>query len=324
MKPIRRWLKSFLLLSSSQANGLMVLLPLLFLFIISEPVWRWRQIRHWQPDPRDAFMLDSLVAVWQTQLHSPGSGSSSAFLRNRPDDNKSPAYFPFDPNTATTEELILLGFDERLAQRIDNYRRKGGVFKTRQDMLKIYGMDTAHFERLIRYVVIARKPDDNRPSQLKGVPGTRATTPFSGDGTWKKREADQPFDINLADTARLEAVRGIGEKLSRRIIKYRSSLGGFVRIGQLGEVFGLDSVAMQELMQFAFVAPDFLPDRIDVNTASEKMLEAHPYLSRQEARMIVAYRFQHGRFAAVSDLRKLPTFSDEKVRQLEPYLKSIE
>jgi len=40
--------------------------------------------------------------------------------------------------------------------------------------------------------------------------------------------------------------------------------------------------------------------------------------------MIVTYRFQHGRFASVSDLRKLPMFSDEKVRRLEPYLKIVD
>ena len=44
------------------------------------------------------------------------------------------------------------------------------------------------------------------------------------------RSKAEQFDLNLADTMQLEALPGIGEKLSRRIIKYRSSLGGFVDV----------------------------------------------------------------------------------------------
>jgi len=137
------------------------------------------------------------------------------------------------------------------------------------------------------------------------------------------RKTDELFNINDADTARFEAVRGIGEKLSRRIVKYRSALGGFVVVGQLSEVFGLDSMALSNLTRLAFIAPDFLPDRMDLNMADEAQLEAHPYISRQEARAIVAYRFQHGRFTSVSDLVLLPIFAEEKVRRLEPYLKIV-
>lgn len=173
-------------------------------------------------------------------------------------------------------------------------------------------MDTALFVSLQKFIRVAPAARQ----QPKGHPRTYERRPPS----FAQRPPDEPFDINKADSARLDAVRGIGEKLSRRIIKYRSSLGGFVRIEQLAEVFGLDSVTYQTLKRTAFVAPDFLPDRIDLNTADEKSLEGHPYLSRQEARAIVAYRFQHGRFAATSDLRILPMFSDEKVRRLEPYL----
>jgi len=297
----------------------MILLPLLFLLIVSEPLWRWWHIRHWEPDPRDAIKLDSLVKVWQGQV----SGSDSSLASGRATKARVNVYFRFDPNSATTAELIRLGFGERLAQRIENYRKKGGVFKAKQDLLKIYGMDTAQYQRLASFVVIAKNFEAKRKGKAPGSSGPNRTT-FAGNGTWPKHENDEPFDINLADSARLEAVRGIGQKLSRRIIKYRSSLGGFVHVGQLKEVFGLDSVTLAQMMQTAFIAPDFLPDRIDLNLADEKMMEAHPYISRQEARTIVAYRFQHGRFASVSDLRKLPMFSDEKVRRLEPYLKAVE
>ena len=308
----------------------MVLLPFLLILIVSEPAWRWWKTTHWEPDPADARKLDSLSAAWQ--LLVPASGMDS--VRSV----KEPSYFPFDPNTATIAQFVALGFSDRLANRIENYRKKGGVFKSKGDLLKIYGMDSVHYSRVVDYVYIAadfksdikdRRSDRrvgketgheeyNRSAFLKDRAG--GATRYS----LRMIEPERPFDINRADTSQLEAIRGIGEKLSRRIIKYRSSLGGFVRTGQLAEVFGLDSIVLAQLVQITFVATDFLPDRIDLNTADEAVLEAHPYVSRQEARAVVAYRFQHGRFQSVSELGKLPMFSDEKVRRLEPYLKVIE
>lgn len=232
--------------------------------------------------------------------------------------------FTFDPNTASRADLIRLGFGERLATRIDNYRQKGGSFSDKRDLLKIYGMDTVLYQRLAGYIRIAQRSKERpagRSANVADGENFRSSGKFHSNS---KAEKGLPFDINLADTTRLEDVRGIGQKLSRRIIKYRSALGGFVSVGQLREVFGLDSLVLEHLMRTAFVAPDFLPDRLDLNTADEKLLESHPYLTRQEARAIVAYRFQHGRFNSVSDLGRLPILNNEKVRKLEPYLKTVE
>lgn len=312
---------SLFALSGSQANGILVLLPLLFLLMMSNPIWRWWQRRQWTPDPGDIAQLDSLAAIWSPAI----AADSSARLGGTSNRGQVPqklqvAYFTFDPNAVSVPELIRLGFQERLAQRIEHYRTRGGVFKSKEDLLKIYGMDTAQFERVYDFIRIARNH--------QGFKKAKSAFPARSTDKFPRQFSGAPvalhFDINKADTARMEAVRGIGEKLSRRIIKYRSSLGGFVDIRQLKEVFGLDSGVVKELQKTAFVAPDFLPDRIDINAADEKLLEAHPYLNRQEARAIVAYRFQHGRFGAVSDLRKLPMFDDEKVRQIGPYLMAVE
>lgn len=316
----RVWLRSVFALTTSQANGLLVLIPLLFLLVISEPAWRWWRIAHWKPDPRDTQILDSLVINWQLAM-KPSTDSVDASGPSK--------LFQFDPNTATVAQMMALGLNERLSRRIENYRSKGGVFRERDDLLKIYGMDSTRFQQLSGYIQIAKKPSNGSREKIR-KPGTRYTnrhwdekTRASANSNRFAVRIEEPFDLNLADTARLEAVRGIGEKLSRRIIKYRSSLGGFVQVGQLAEVFGIDSTTMEQLLKTAFVAPDFLPDRIDLNTANEKQLDAHPYLNRQEARAIVAYRFQHGSFNSVSDLGKLPMFNEEKVRRLEPYLKAI-
>jgi DNA uptake protein ComE-like DNA-binding protein len=286
----------------------MVLIPLLLVLTISEPMWRWWKIKNWTPSPSDLRRLDSLAIAWRAVI--PDTGKLVAAKNER---------FVFDPNTASEEEFKRLGFNQATTRRIINYRTKGGVFRTNQDLLKIYGIDSAFCNTLTDLVKISSKQTPSKTSgsirEMRPFVRKRAVSPV--------RKTDELFNINDADTARFEAVRGIGEKLSRRIVKYRSALGGFVVVGQLSEVFGLDSMALSNLTRLAFIAPDFLPDRMDLNMADEAQLEAHPYISRQEARAIVAYRFQHGRFTSVSDLVLLPIFAEEKVRRLEPYLKIV-
>ncbi len=47
------------------------------------------------------------------------------------------------------------------------------------------------------------------------------------------------LNLNICDSASLEALPGIGPVLSSRIIKYRNLIGGYVSVDQLKEVYGL-------------------------------------------------------------------------------------
>ena len=42
--------------------------------------------------------------------------------------------FRFDPNTISVDDLCRLGFSPKQAQSIDNYRKKGGVFRRKQHL----------------------------------------------------------------------------------------------------------------------------------------------------------------------------------------------
>ena len=48
-------------------------------------------------------------------------------------------------------------------------------------------------------------------------------------------------DINTASATEWDALPGIGEVLSRRVVNYRAALGGFVSVDQVANVYGLDS-----------------------------------------------------------------------------------
>src|SRR4051812_36052202 len=62
--------------------------------------------------------------------------------------------FNFDPNTLTIEGWKKLGLNDRTIRTIDHYRTKGGRFRTRDDLKKIWGLPAAFFERVKDHVMI--------------------------------------------------------------------------------------------------------------------------------------------------------------------------
>jgi DNA uptake protein ComE-like DNA-binding protein len=150
-----------------------------------------------------------------------------------------------------------------------------------------------------------RKAAPHRPTPQRAVP------------LQEKRER---FDLNAADTSQLMAVRGIGPILATRIVRYRERLGGYVNMNQLYEVFRLDSAAVDALRAVAYIGDEFIPVRMNVNTTDEYSLSRHPYVGRNLARLIVTYRFQHGSFDSLEDLRKIHQVDDSVYRRISPYL----
>ena len=93
-----------------------------------------------------------------------------------------------------------------------------------------------------------------------------------------------------------------------------------MRPEQLNEVYGLDSVTVMRLRKICFIRQDFVPRKININTASEDKLSVHPYINYRHARLLVSYRYQHGDFQDASDIKKLLSLAPEEVDRLLPYL----
>jgi len=297
MLRVHRWVRNFFGFSRSQTNAFVLLLPLLALIMLSAPAYRWWVSHRPRDFSKDKQTLDSLIAHWDTK-----SADTTIILQA---DALPSSFFTFDPNTISEADFQRLGFSKKLSTRIAHYRQKGGKFRVKADLLKIYGMDSALYAQLVPFIRLPEKLD------MPGEVRTRATV---------HKAERKPFDLNLADTAQFKAIYGIGEKLSLRIVKYRDVLGGFVSMEQLTEVYGLDSMVVNKLMNASFIEKDFRPRRVYINKLTEKDLAVHPYLKGTAARAIVAYRFQHGDFRSVDDLQNIQSIDAETIRKIAPYL----
>lgn len=228
------------------------------------------------------------------------------------EEGKSIALFNFDPNTISTEGWKSLGVKEKTALGIQKYISKGGKFKNPEDIKKIWGIPPEKAEELIPFIKI------NLPEQKQ--------TSFVKHDYYKQdyikhdyKKTIKPIDINAADSAAFESLPGIGPKLSQRIINFRERLGGFYKIEQISETFGLPDTTFQKIKPY-LIFSQYSVKKININTATLQDLKAHPYIRYQIANAIINYRSQHGDFKSLSETRKIILITDEVYDKVYSYL----
>lgn len=306
---LHRLIRDFFGFSRAQVNAFLLLLPLMAIAIFSEPVYHWWISTRPRDFTRDRAMLDSMICVWEKDIPDSISSYTKRFGRREQEPaHRKNGFFRFDPNMMSEADMASLGFSAALSARIAHYREKGGKFRVRSDLRKMYGIDPAFYDALYPYIKL--------PDSVAKKTAERKLLAVEKES----EKNNLPFDLNVADTAQLKKIRGIGEKLSMRIIRYRDALGGFVSKDQVAEIYGLDSVVVNRLLKSSFLAENYTPRRININKATEQELSVHPYLSVSAAKGIVSYRFQHGDLGSVQDLRKIPVLDDKTIQKITPYL----
>ncbi len=218
--------------------------------------------------------------------------------------------FYFDPNTLDETGWQRLGIRDKTIAIIKNYVSKGGRFRKPEDIDKIWGLNDEEVKRLMPYIKIA----DNKPANVYG------NTVYEKPATTNKKYTATLIDINTADTTAWIALPGIGSKLSQRIISFRDKLGGFYKLEQVAETFGLPDSTFQKIKPSLSLSSASVK-QINVNAATVDELKSHPYLRYAIANAIMQYKNQHGNFASIEDLKKVIPVTEEVFAKVYPYLK---
>jgi competence protein ComEA len=207
----------------------------------------------------------------------------------------------FDPNILDYDKLLKLGFSVYVAKNIIKYRNNGGRFYHSEDLLKIYGIDTQLYNRLQPYITIevtkqkvklTKSADNYKPLQV---------------------------NINRADSLELKKIPGIGTVLSKRIVKYRQLLGGFVSYSQLKEVYGISDSLLFSIEKYIVLDTMALVS-ININTCTISELEKHPYINHYQAKAIESYRKLAGPFKYKKQLLENYLLNYENYLKIAPYL----
>ncbi len=224
-------------------------------------------------------------------------------------------YFRFNPNTATAADFEKLGLTARTAQSIVNYREKGGKFFKQEDFKKIYTLSEADYDRLIPYMDIPKENTTEKTIATTEKP--QRELPQSYD--YIKKSTTVKIDINTAKIEDLQQLEGIGAGYAKRIVQYRNSLGGFVDIAQLQEVYGIPPSTF-EAIKNQLMLKDKSIKTVNINTATVETLTQHPYLNPKQANAIIKYRTQHGNFKSVEDLKKIYAIPNDVFEKVKGYL----
>ena len=159
--------------------------------------------------------------------------------------------FPFNPNTATEEELRRLGFSEKQAQAILHYREKGGRFRRKEDFARSFVVADSVYERLAPFIRIPK------------------------------------VDLNTADSAAFDALPGIGPYYAGKMVAYRKELGGYSYPEQLMDLWKFDREKYDALADLIVVSR---PYRYPLWILPEDSLKLHPYIRSYAAHGIVLFR----------------------------------
>ncbi|MBL7968927.1 MAG: helix-hairpin-helix domain-containing protein [Prolixibacteraceae bacterium] len=208
--------------------------------------------------------------------------------------------FVFDPNTASDLDFNRLGLSVKQIQTIRNYQSKGGSFKDKDDFFKIWGLTEEQKRDLADYIQVKGKEDQvistAKPKEFPGV----------------------ILDINSADSVDFELLPGVGDKLSKRIVRYRESLGGFYSHEQLKEVYGLTPETVLQISKMITV--DYSKIRkIDFNFSDMAELSRHPYLRNQLSKQIIRFRTKYGKITSLEVLRDSMILNIDEYNRLKPY-----
>ena len=318
-----RWVRRYMGYSRAEARGMVGLLAVLAGALLLPLLWHPDQPQYLSA--ADQQQLDQLAAdlVGNRALGRAHAVRAAGRFPRYPQVAQIPLG-PFEPNALTAAGWEARGVPHFVAGRIVKYRDAAGGFRAKAQIKKMYGLEDSVYQRLAPFMQL---PDalpirDERPAYAVG--GSGKFQPFAPNSRFPSKPKNlQPFDLNSADTTALVQIRGIGAGRARWVIQYRNQLGGYVRADQLGEVFVLRDAPdlVDSLRKYTFVRPGFAPQLINVNTASFDELYLHPYIRKGLARLIVAFRKQHGPYHQPEDLKQIPTLKPDDWAKLRPYVR---
>jgi DNA uptake protein ComE-like DNA-binding protein len=200
------------------------------------------------PKSKSAEPVSGSVVIRKNSEHSPMA--EKIRIANTP---RHYECFRFDPNTASIDDLMRLGFTHKQAQSIDNYRKKGGRFRRKSDFAKSYVVEDSVYKRLEPYIDIPR------------------------------------IDLNTADSATFETLPGIGKYFASKMVSYRNALGGYSYPEQLMDIWHFDQEKYDGLKDLIFINPS-TTTAYQLWTLPEEQLAKHPYIGRYSAHSIVIFR----------------------------------
>lgn len=254
---------------------------------------------------KDSYLIDSKEAQkFQQEIDS---------LKQIELENRNLKIYPFNPSFLTDYKAYQLGMTTEEIDRLLQHRKNGKYINSAKEFQQVTQVSDSLLDIISPYFkfpnwVTNQKNNSSKRSAIDSPTNQSMTTAVK--------------DINSATVTELKSVNGIGDKLARRIIKYRDLLGGFSLNDQVYEVYYLDKdIANRVLEHFQVIEKPFI-EKINVNTASFKEVLSIVYIDYELTGKICNYRDEVAEVQSLEELKKIEGFPVEKFDRIALYLEA--
>ena len=219
--------------------------------------------------------------------------------------------YPFNPNYISDYKGYKLGMSVLEIDRLLAYRKQNKFVNSSEEFQKVTKVSDSLLSRIAPYFKFPDWVNEKRKNNSISI----YKTPV-----FATNEKLVELDINTASLEDLVQVYGIGEVIAQRILSFRESLGSFVAMEQLNEVWGLSPEVLVNLNKRFKVKSLLGIKKVNINNATIKELAQFPYFKYTLAKQIVIYRSMNGAIIETADLTKIKGMPNDKIKIIALYL----
>ncbi len=286
-------MKSYFKFSNKQRNGIFLLL---FLIIIFQCVY---------------FFVDfssENISVNETELKQFQNEIDS--LRSVEIENNKPIIYPFNPNYITDYKGYTLGMTNEEIDRLLKFREQNKWVNSVKEFQNV----TKVSDSLLNVI----SPHFKFPDWVTNPKPEKEFTYYNNSSP---KSYDEKIDLNTATISQLRKVNGIGEKLSERIIKYRSKFdGGFIADVQLNDIYGLTPEVIERVLNDFTVKTPRQIVKFNLNSVTIDELVTIQHIDYEIAYEIVEQRTLREGYNSLDELTKVKGFPINKIEIIKLYL----
>lgn len=289
---IKPSLRDYFYFTKMERLGIFILSTVLFLLLLSPSLYK--------------------LIVHSKEMENLYNDPVVAFNAPQPTQAKDERLFFFDPNTATESELLQLDIPSKTASSIIKYRQKGGVFKTKEDLARIYNLKKEDYLRLYPWIHF---PSKNSQANNKG-----SFTPQNDTIMIR------PINPNTVTEEQLKLV-GISAQTRKAWINYLAKGGSFKRTEEIKKLYSLTDADYLKIFPYLYIPPkevnrpsEPIIKPIEINTATYEQWVSLPGIGKSWAGKIMRFKEKLGGFTQISQVAETFGLPDSVYQIIVPFL----